>query len=90
MLMRYHYGLGVGHIYAHSASTENAPEHNLQNLESEEVGSKLPVDDVRVKDVLELEQEGDDIDFGSDSEDSNGGETDDDELLAMDEMYGPY
>jgi len=81
--MRYHYGLGVGHIYAHSASTENTPEHNL-----EEVGSKLPVDD-----VPELEQEecnGDDVDFSSDSEDLNGGETDDDELFAMDEMYGPY
>jgi hypothetical protein len=88
MLIRYHYGLGVGHIYVHSAvSTDNTPEHNLQDWESEEVGSLL------VDEAPELEEgsnSGDDVDIASDSEDSNGSKTDDDELLAMHEMYGPY
>ena len=55
------------------------PEHNIQDLESEEVGL-LPVDE-----APELEEGSnsadDSIDIVCDSEDSNGSRMDDDELL---------
>jgi hypothetical protein len=57
----------------------DTPEHNIQDLESEEVGL-LPVDE-----APELEEGSnsadDSIDIVCDSEDSNGSRMDDDELL---------
>jgi hypothetical protein len=88
--MRYHYGLGVGHTYAHSyASTGGIYEASLQTSDGEEAG--LPRSDTDLE--LEEEEQYSDDDFsseGSESSDDLDGDIDidDEELLAMDEMYG--
>jgi len=87
--MRYHYGLGVGHTYAHShASTSSIHEADLQTLDGEEV-------DLSCSNAgLEPEEEGSDSEFDLedlDSSDDSYGDNmdlDDEELLAMEEMYG--
>jgi hypothetical protein len=89
--MRYHHGLGVGHIYAHSSAPASASSHpsyesNQQMLDGEEHDSA---------DGPELEHnssDGFDIDYDldddiEDSLEDNPG-IDDDEFLAMHEVYG--
>ena len=87
--MRYHYGLGIGHVYAHSSSSGDIDESNLQTSNDEEYDCPLPPD------TLEQEHEGTtdndfNLDFSDGSEDSHQGDTDidDDEFLAMHNMYG--
>jgi len=85
MLMRYHYGLGVGHIYAHSSPSMDTYQTNTLTLDAEEE------DLIHPNEALAADPLGEgsdyDLDFPDESE-SNGedGETDDDEFLFM---YGP-
>ena len=86
MLMRYHYGLGVGHVYAHSSASTNTYETNSLNLDAEEQ------DPVHSGDTLAADPQGEssdcDLDFSDDSEGSNEeDEVIDDEDIHMYEMY---
>jgi hypothetical protein len=88
--MRYHYGLGVGHSYAHN-STGDINEHgapaDLQTSDSEEE----EVDMSHANTGHEEDSDEDSLEDPS-SSDSHDDETDfdDEELLAMEEMYGMY
>jgi hypothetical protein len=84
--MRYHYGLGVGHIYAHSSPSKDTDQTNSLTLDAEEQDPIHP-------DAADPQGEGSgcDLDFLDESEESSGedGEIDDEEFLSMYEMYGP-
>lgn len=92
MLMRYHVGLGVGHVYSHCSSgsdhssTNNSQQRNIfdnEHLEENDRPSGIGED-------FQLEQEesstDDDMDNSQDSQEEDA--IDDDELYAMEEMYG--
>ncbi len=84
MLMRYHYGLGVGHICARPS--DNTKESHLPtSVDETEEHSPLHAGE---NSEPESESAGSDL-LNDDSEDSQDGDTDDDELLEMYDMYGP-
>jgi hypothetical protein len=97
MMMRYHLGLGVGHLYSHNQAADSAAE---EPHDSEAVGNEQPdIHDEHI--ILGADEDGDaneasnegSID-GTDDEITRASDTDteaemdDEELLAMDEMYG--
>ena len=87
MLMQYHYGLGVGHIYAHSSGDihlqtmagegDEPEEHNPLHTD----GDSEPELESYDSDLLN-----DEVD---DSGDSHDGDMADGEFLDMYDMYGP-
>jgi hypothetical protein len=92
MIMRYHWGLAVGHIYVHDVST-------MTTAISVEQDDRAETDDdignVQMEDVDETMDSADDSGSASqsedwDSENGSGDEdnVDDDEFLARYEMYG--
>lgn len=97
MVVRQHWGLGVGHVYSHSArpdSTEtNDQQRSGDDIEEETQGgtndgegSELDkgVDDDSESSESEFEADGDDLEAEQqDSED----ESDEETALAMHEMY---
>jgi hypothetical protein len=117
MLMRYHYGLGVGHTYSHSSSrrygqctTAEPQDTNAQNSDPElpehedhdmagEITTNIPPGSGEIEiGEPDSEPEGDESEHGESSDDDSSSsdgqheETEehisDEQLLAMDEMYG--
>jgi hypothetical protein len=102
MLMRYHWGLGIGHLYSHGKTTGNstastatsssAQASNAEPTETEQVSVRQDhQSDSDVEDPeLGFENREDDYLGEEDvvSEDELGVESDDSGLLAMDDMYG--
>lgn len=89
MLMRYHFGLGVGHVYSHHISSKNSSPTAIPEDLSEETSSRELIENE--PDPLDEEKEDDgysdvdDDDKASEHED----EIDEEEIAVMDEMYGP-
>jgi hypothetical protein len=84
MLMRYHFGLGVGHVYAHGQAT-NGVGHSTPE---EQAGEQI---DAQIEDhFVELgEADASDVDEISDcGQDKDSEPSDDEEFMAMEEMYG--
>jgi hypothetical protein len=82
MLMRYHYGLGVGHIYAgdmHLPTLTDEGDEPEEHSPSHTDGDSEPELDSYDSDLL------DEVD---DSGDSRDGDMADDEFLDMYDMYG--
>ena len=98
--MRYHWGLGIGHLYSH-ANVTNPSTTAAQCSDNGETSATTednmiphqPHDenDSEVDDPELCSENREDCDLGEAEEGSeNGLDTeDDDELLAMDDMYGP-
>jgi hypothetical protein len=94
MLMRYHYGLSVGHVYAHpslsahlsSSTSDSSNESHTETLNCDEGQGSIH----SAVDTLEAELQ----DGASDNDVELLGEgieeedIDDEELLVMHEMYG--
>lgn len=103
MVMRYHCGLAAGHIYAHPTGdadqrlqTENTRDTSViqvdeaEGLQAQhevvEHGNKAEDGD---DPELSMENREDDLIYeGEPSEDGQDRDSDDDEFLAMDNMYG--
>ena len=94
MLMRYWWGLGIGHKYAHTSTpqpTETTGEPDEGDCQAEGDNDKILA--VATED-LELgmdERENEDLGEGFDlyeHEEGFGDEPDDETFLAMEEMYG--
>jgi len=95
MLMRYHWGLGVGHIYSHvqRANGPSAPTdtQTTSTAADEDSVNEEPPDDDIASDAenpeLGFDNRGDDwtdIEEGSENEP----EEEDEIIVAMDDMYG--
>jgi hypothetical protein len=83
MLMRYHFGLGVGHVYTHGQATDGVGHSTPE----EQAGKPI---DAQIEDhFVELsEADASDVDEISDGQDKNSEPSDDEEFMAMEEMYG--
>lgn len=99
MMMRYHPGFGVGHTYAHDQASGGTSHSPREGSDDEEIDLQKedhicrPDDNAGAKEHEgEGANEDEDEDAEVDSEDEEGGssdnESDDEEFLAMDEMYG--
>jgi hypothetical protein len=96
MVMRYHYGLGVGHTYASRPSTgDSCDNHCERGTVPDEAAEGPNEDDLPLEQDKDLDLESDGGEFqdiegheGDSGNESNDG--DDDEFLAMDEMYGDH
>jgi hypothetical protein len=97
MMMRYHFGLGVGHVYAHRLATfdRSAPE-SRQDPPVEVSESELQEDEDQAPPDFEVAEPEEELrsvhsfDLSDDSGDCSNWEDrlDNEELDAMDEMYG--
>lgn len=97
MVMRYYWGLAVGHVYAHTLQRTTScvrPDRRAsQTVLSEEQSSDDGRTDVVLNDEKTSEEESGDED-NSDSTDSDSdsgdvtGHSDEEALLAFDAMYG--
>jgi hypothetical protein len=100
MVMRYHYGLGVGHTYASRPQrpASGDPRHHTQRTVVPDMTSEDDGDDgsfwEQDKNLGDDEDDEESNDFqnidNSDHRAENESDEDDDEFLAMDEMYGDY
>jgi hypothetical protein len=117
MVVRYHWGLGVGHVYSHTRTTsgESAKDmdprrtlvpaqdtHPASHVEPVTAGQVPSTTEEQPIVHAELESDGDDVDHNlrgvqddkweesdDDGQPSNSGyPSDDDEQMAMEEMYG--
>ena len=100
MIIRYHWGFGIGHIYSHGqtagfAATSTQAADTSDDLEPEANISSQPVDHSYNSDVDDPElgfenREGDDLGDEDGWEDCplEDVDCDDDQLVAMDDMYG--
>ena len=101
--MRYHWGLAIGHVYTHSSSCDanNADESSMEgsmgdslHTYSSSTGTENDDHDGDSahghSDLNATENCNDEDDDGDDDEDCGDSEQDysDEELLAIDEMYG--
>jgi len=98
--MRYHFGLGVGHVYArHSSSgrSDDSPTSSTGRLEehnNEEPAEEAMCDEGPSSfhgDISQLDSDSSSSTDGRDSDDSvesREDPTDDEEFYAMEEMYG--
>ena len=103
MIMRYHWGLAIGHVYTHGQATTTTDGSTLvhaamsSNLEDE-------TDQLQAPELLDHTNEPDpdaefslknrDDDLGEEDEASEGehaeeSDSDDEQLVAMHDMYGP-
>jgi hypothetical protein len=107
MVMRYYWGLAIGHTYSHfqpattaaSAVPTQGPHSTMASgLEAETERDLVHTNYVYEPDVddpeLSLENREDDLGewdegFGSEDEFAEDGEGDDEQLVAMYDMYGP-
>jgi hypothetical protein len=91
MLMRYHWGLGVGHTYAHQQTKSPPPtQGNLEDCgedDGELFGTTSLVIQGSGSPALSEFDQSSDSDEGWVGGDGEASESDDDELIAMDEMY---
>lgn len=97
--MRYHFGLGVGHLYSRQACFDSMPQCHSSlgeirtpvtdpdgaELEEAELGERVEDNGNDWTDEDSLNEGSDGIDSDDDDRDEDA---DDDELLAMDKMYG--
>ena len=99
MMMRFHVGLGVGHVYVH-----NQTGHSATGEDREVVDKRLDIGDQQALSEPEegeaeaeepVESDMDEYEDSSasevdetDDDDSNTGDMGDEERLAMDDMYG--
>jgi len=82
MLMRYHFGLGVGHVYAsHPADKSTPQEHDIG--ESDEVEADGPCGS---DEMIHLES-GSDASTDDEDVESQEDPSDDEQFYAMSEMY---
>jgi hypothetical protein len=100
MVMRYHWGLGVGHIYQSASATVASQTaanirvctSELETMESAEVEhAPHPPDHENNSDTEDPElgfENREDDDLGEAEEGLEWDDWHDDELLAMEEMYG--
>jgi hypothetical protein len=107
MVMRYHFGLAVGHEYTHGLASrgldpvcENPEEEDIHDPDSEVMGPKTtPADQEKDESDSQGSSCVDNTDYELDDWDNEGdegeegdndfdGESDDEELAAMHEMYG--
>jgi hypothetical protein len=95
MLMRYHWGLGVGHIYSHGqradAPSEFTDRQTISTAGDEDSVNEEPPNDDNASDAENPElgfdnREDDWIDIEEGSEDEL--EEEDEIIVAMDDMYG--
>jgi hypothetical protein len=100
MVMRYHWGLAIGHIYSHGqaatiADTSTQDLHPTTTLEEETDQVPALVDHMNEPDAedaeFSLESLEDDLgEADAESEEEHEGDSDDDEQLAIwHDMYGP-
>jgi hypothetical protein len=94
MVVRHHYGLGIGHVYAHAdfpdQQSELSPLNPLDEVDDPDIlddhivsGQQLGGDDLTSEDEESNHSGEEDENSEDDDED-----VDDAELWAMDEMYG--
>jgi hypothetical protein len=98
MVMRYHWGLSVGHIYGHECAQARESQKGATTTWYPNLHNTGREDDPEIDGAEDNTDASDDEDFGSDSginsDSSDTGDFDDDEvhgdaeLLEMDEMYG--
>jgi hypothetical protein len=99
MLMRYHFGFGVGHVYFQRPATSGLDHSSKQGSRERDIGGdsdKESLDDGHgpcdLGETVQLEQEqssSDDSTTDDDNlKDSQDDLTDDDEFYALEEMYG--
>jgi hypothetical protein len=103
MVVRYHLGLGVGHIYAHHQSSDAvhpsvAPQEQNNDEEVEVCTSGVSEGGTSGCDRMDdgYSSDPDDEDWQDENEDESedegedeiGNSSDDEEILAIDEMYG--
>jgi hypothetical protein len=94
MVMRYHWGLAVGHKYTYDAVPASAAEIPLEDdVNEEDMGedlvctdTNLATTDLTVEEVWEAEIMRSDEEY----EEFEEGMYNDEELLAFHEMYGDY
>ena len=89
MLMRYHFGLGVGHRYAHRGGVG---KFNHPPTQSQECGNAESEEEQDEGSIDVLEPEGSSSDDGEDDDDDSEDSqepTDDEEFFAIQQMYGP-
>jgi hypothetical protein len=94
MMMRFHTELGVGHMYTFGqAAADEGPEGVDEQLDDQDIVSESGEDEHDQGGPLQFNSDGDEsseagsVD-GTDDEDSDPNDMDDEERLAMDEMYG--
>ena len=100
MMMRYHFGLGVGHTYLHYEPSDSIGASNIEEFEDDNDGDNMDFhppfnssanpqprseSDSGSEWSEELEELGDDDELEEDPYQS-----DDEEFLALNEMYGLY
>jgi hypothetical protein len=95
MVVRYHWGLGIGHVYAHcpmfsgtaqpdASSPEPNAESNQEILSNEEgFTSDLDLAEEEELDWSDVEEDGENIEDDVDPED----DIDDEEFIVMEEIY---
>ena len=103
MVMRYHYGLGVGHTYAHPRTSSNSGFNQTDHGGAETHGEELNYDvfesdescglhKITTEDELDFDEdsESDDMNYESDGDRSDimvSGESDDSIYFAIEDMY---
>lgn len=91
MVMRYHTGLGVGHAYAHGQASSNPQDSGPPAEEPDEIEAEITVE-VNEEVAVASDGGGDVGDEehreGEQDEDVNVSEGDNEEFIAMVEMYG--
>lgn len=90
MVLRYHWGLSVGHIYASTGGTEGETqlEMHSDNADSglNSAADRLPSSLPDGEDFMDCNDSGTE-DSGSGMEDSDSDKENTEELMALDEMY---
>jgi len=89
--MRYHFGLGVGHVYAHHSASggsnrSGSPEEDMGEFDSETLGDDRPGG--LAIEAVHSEQESSSDDSTDNDGYSQDDPTDDEEFYAREEMYG--
>jgi hypothetical protein len=93
MLMRYHTGLGVGHVYSRHPDFNHQPAHSTSQVNSTEVESLASLDDgeeflpAGSGDTAQVESEGSSIMHSSDFEIGGDGSSDEEDEDLNDEEF---
>ena len=90
--MRYHAELGVGHMYAPGQAATEGPEGVDEQLDGQDIISESGEGEHEAGGPLQSDSDEDEsseagVD-GTDDEDSNADDMNDEERLALDDMYG--
>lgn len=100
MIMRYHWGLGVGHVYTHARSSGTSDRSQAHYFESQDIEAT----EDETGNIHPTENDPDNPEFGLENREDDGWDTDeaedgdsnslhpdfsdDDILIAMNDMYG--